>query len=187
MISTETWSNLMAENPTPVDPTHELRPLADDVVQYVRGGREYIAVRDTNGYGEASDDTPHTLQRVVEGGDFSTYEVPPYLASVAAVTREFGAAGIEDLKPIYRAIGQLLYEAAQQPIRPPVVRVDDVAIDMRTNELYYVPPVIFTQAEVTTAAYELWMKKSIAHTFKSLFERSVVTSLQSEITQGMKQ
>jgi hypothetical protein len=181
-----TWSELLANQPTTVDPSHELRPLADDVVQYVEGKAEYIAVRSPEGYGEAAEETPYLLERERVGQDFSIYRVPPYLVSIPAVTREFQDRGLESLKPVYRAIGRLLYEAANtMTVSPPMVTVRDLAVNPRTGALFYLPPLRFSAKEIShKAAYEQWMNASIARTFGSLLTQRTIQKLQAEVTMG---
>jgi hypothetical protein len=187
MRTPDTWVALEAEQLTEVDPTYELRPLADDVVQYVdRNGTQYLATHTPSGYGEAAEGAPHTLRRIVSGADISIYEVPPYVVSVPAITRERRNA--EALTSLYNAIGRLLYEATiSEDTRPPVVRIADVAVNVRSNELYFLPPLTFTEADVTPNVYERWMNQSIADSLGNSLPESTIKQLQSAVTQGIKQ
>jgi len=181
-----TWSEFLAYQLAFVDPTHELRPLADCVVQYIESGIEYIAVHNADGYGAAIGEAQHFLTKEAAGQDFSVYRVPPYLVSIPAVTRDAWDAGLEGLRPVYRAIGRLLYEASSSvAARPPMVSVSDLAVDIRTGIVFYLPPLQFNvMRDHQGAVYVSWMTASIARTFGSLLTRHAILELQSEVIKG---
>lgn len=190
MRSPATWSDLLANQPVLVDFSYELRPLDENVVQYIDGSTQYIAVRiaahEVAGYGEAPADMPHTLTQVMAGQDFSVYKIPPYLVSVPAVTREFRDEGLESLKPVYKAIGRLLHEAANSTtVRPPLVVVSDIAVDPRSGELFYIPPLQFSTSYATqNLAYTPSMNSSIRASFNAVLIRDTIEALQREVTKG---
>lgn len=156
------------------------------MVQYVEGGAQYIAVHAADGYGEATEHMPHTLAKTMTGEDFSVYRIPFYLVSIPAVTRDARDFGLESLKPIYRAIGRLLYEAANRlPVRPPFVTVNDLALEPRTGTLFYIPPLPFSAHEISHKhAYVPEMNASIVWTFGSILLKGTIQALQAEVVLG---
>lgn len=187
MGSLTTWSELLANRLTLVDLTHELRPSTDaeTVVQYLEGKTEFIAVHKVDGYGDATEDTPHLLKKETAGNDFSVYRVPPYLISVPAVTHMVRGEKLDNIRSIYRAIGRLIYEAANtMTVQPPMFTVSDLAVDSRSGKLFFIPPLHFNVVGTSQKAYELWMNTSIARTFGHSLAQRTIQNLQAEVTSG---
>lgn len=184
------WTELVAVRP-PVPPFRPFRfRKDDDVLQYVRDGQEFLAVRDRQPYGALTETTAdpqkayelHLLAMAGQGEDFMVFHVPEDVLSLKAITLGSSHRG-DMLYKAYADVGRTIKGLLEIVPIPPIV-VDDIVIGRPSGEVFFIPPIAFGAGNQDPEAHATELTESMQDIVHFWPERAV-DSLADHIQNGL--
>jgi|GEM_PF-5906299 len=161
-----TWSTLI-EQYNSVPTTHELRPGEEDILQYLNGEHEFLAIKDQKPYGALDVTVGETEPEVFcftpveQNQEYTTFILPEETIALRAAIFGTNYRNSAQLVSVFHNIGGAVSELSRQ-VEVPDLTLDDFAISRRTGQLYVVPPVHFKPLMVES---EKDAEQALVHSF----------------------
>ena len=172
---------------------HELRPAADDVLQFTDAEetKEYLAVHGTHPYGVATEfafvdpEVLHLLPAVTHGEDMTIFEIDESMLTLQALTLGTGFRNQLLLHSTYRRVGRFLRELADtHEGKAPLLSPEDVAFSRDNGKIYLVPPLIFSDDTHNVDEYVDTFNKGLKKCLLPAWSEQNIVRLTGEVDRG---
>lgn len=193
-IHLETWKKLTHDQALRAVPDfRNVRPNNDKAYQFIRGNKEYLAIRSLRPYGDYPIDPryalagAHFLKPEKKARDYISFEIPEEMIALSGMIFGTGRKRTELLREPMQQVGSALRETAESTDGLlPLIDVGDIAFDKTEGRVIFLPPLEPDNGPHSIPDYQEHLDASMTEEFSAFLGENALSDLKEQIQKGFE-